>query len=124
MWFSSNADQNMDSISLQLQRLCSGNFHIRLHQTNQTQATICVKFKVDTSADAVEQCLDEQGLTDLVKRLYLDQQDTSTAEGPSSLHLELNTFNEGVTASPQLYQVCVQTTCYTSQWLLKLAHET
>ena len=107
MWFSSTADQSIDSISLQLQRLCSGNFHLKLHHTNQTQAIICVKYKVDTSADALEQCLDEQGLTDLVKRLYLDQQDASTAGGPSASHLELDTFNDKVTAFLQLYQVCV-----------------
>lgn len=116
-WFSNSADQSMDSISLQLQRLSSGVFQIQLQQSRQTQATVCIKYKIDASADAVQQALDEQALTDLVKRLYLDQQDTTESQGPSSSNQELQTFSSRIASFLQLCQVwlCFTLCLYISQ---------
>ena len=106
LWFTNNDDQSLDSVLQQLTRLSSGNFHIQLHQGAEVKATISIKYKIDTSADAVEQCLDEQGLTDLVKRLYLDQQDPASVPlAQDSSDQELKTFNGQIAAFLQLFQV-------------------
>lgn len=93
---------------MQLDRLSSGNLHIHLHQTGRRTADLSIKYAIDASADATEQCLDEQGLNDLVKRLYLDQQDTSEVEsGASSTSgQELQTFSNRISSFLQLCQVC------------------